>query len=399
MKIERLSVNNFKGIDRLEFAPKMINLIIGKNNTGKTSLLEAIDLLFNTEKFRKYYEKHLSDIINVSSEESEVTALINSEETKLKLRRPDIINVGTAFKKELTEIVRELIKYKTNKEKLTADIKKEIEKILNTVINEGLLLELSRESIAIVKDGKEEIYFSFGSDKLKEMLENIFESISKHINKKFKIKIEPFLAIFVLQRGYATHAKNKTKINEIVIFIRELKLRGKEKISKEDKEKILKIEEYIKEYKLIKNLERFDLDYLSFKYNSKIDSIPYDFMGDGFKAIVDLIWQFLSKTKKEIVLIEEPETHMHPGYIYELIKFLIKFSREMDIQLFITSHNIDFIEGFFDENLSKEDEQYLKKELLILRMEKIKNYTISELLEYNDAKSTIDDLLIDLRGI
>ena len=56
MQIKELKIENFKGISYLKFSPKKINLIVGRNNTGKTSVLEAIDLLFNTVKLRCYFQ-------------------------------------------------------------------------------------------------------------------------------------------------------------------------------------------------------------------------------------------------------------------------------------------------------------------------------------------------------
>jgi len=129
-------------------------------------------------------------------------------------------------------------------------------------------------------------------------------------------------------------------------------------------------------------------------------AIPYDFMGDGFKAMVGLLWHLSSKKiKDKIVLIEEPETNMHPGYICQLVKFLVKFSKDLNIQFFTTSHNIDFIDSFFSETLGKEEKDYLTKELQIIRMEKEKNYIIPECLDYKDSQLNMEELLIDLRGI
>ena len=35
MVFKKIEINNFKCIDKLEFKPKKINLIVGRNNTGK----------------------------------------------------------------------------------------------------------------------------------------------------------------------------------------------------------------------------------------------------------------------------------------------------------------------------------------------------------------------------
>ena len=42
MKINKIEIDGFKGIGELAIEPKNFNVIIGKNNTSKSSLLEAI---------------------------------------------------------------------------------------------------------------------------------------------------------------------------------------------------------------------------------------------------------------------------------------------------------------------------------------------------------------------
>jgi len=164
--------------------------------------------------------------------------------------------------------------------------------------------------------------------------------------------------------------------------------------------RILDIESIIKEHNVIKNLESLDFDYVAFKDGSERKIIPFSFLGDGFKAIVGLLWYLSSKNiKNKIVLLDEPETHMHPGYIQELLKILIKFSDELNIQFFISTHSGDLIDSLFNENFSPEEQKYLEKELTVLRMEKIDNYSIPEYLNYSDAEYTKNTLLLDLRGI
>lgn len=47
--LEHLSLRNFRGIETVDFNPLgQVNLIVGGNNTGKTSVLEAIVLLFGS---------------------------------------------------------------------------------------------------------------------------------------------------------------------------------------------------------------------------------------------------------------------------------------------------------------------------------------------------------------
>jgi len=99
--------------------------------------------------------------------------------------------------------------------------------------------------------------------------------------------------------------------------------------------------------------------------------------------------------ENEIVLLEEPDTHMHAGYVREVVYFLIDLAREEDVQLFITTHDSDFINDFFTENLTDEEEAYLEDEFSLLRMEE--DGAVVE--DYETARENLKDLHLDLRGI
>ncbi|MEM0441130.1 MAG: AAA family ATPase [Candidatus Caldarchaeum sp.] len=42
--INRLTVKNFRGIGKLDLATKPINIFVGRDNTGKSSVLEAVTI-------------------------------------------------------------------------------------------------------------------------------------------------------------------------------------------------------------------------------------------------------------------------------------------------------------------------------------------------------------------
>lgn len=77
MTIQHLKLTNFRNITVAEFEPAAgINLLVGKNASGKTSLLEAIYLLSLARSFRS---KRLKSLINHSSEQFTVFAKIKSD--------------------------------------------------------------------------------------------------------------------------------------------------------------------------------------------------------------------------------------------------------------------------------------------------------------------------------
>lgn len=401
MRLENLIIKNFKGIDSLEFKPKSINLIVGKNNTGKTSILESIDLLFNPQHIRQHYNRHFSKLINVLSEYSEIKGTLKDKETIVKFKKPDMQLISSEFKNRLVEVLKVDV-IKTGMA-FTEEIEREINEILKTALDDEMLSELSKETVLLVADKKEETYSSL-TIKMFNVSQKISELVSKNLHKKFHIKLDKrsILNFSIPQAivGFPVSIGREDETSN-VICMASLKLSGQEEIGSEEAIKIHEIEERIKEYKLLNNLEKFDLNFLLFKYGEKTEAIPYDFMGDGFKSMVGFLWKLPSDVKNKIVLLEEPETKMHPGYIKQLIQFIIKFSKETGTQFFITSHSIDFIELFLEEDLSEKEKDYLEKEFLLLRMEKDQdtNAIVPYISKYEEAKSEKNQLFMDLRGL
>ena len=45
MEIKKISIRNFKALHDVEFEPGSVNVFVGTNGAGKTSLLESIGIL------------------------------------------------------------------------------------------------------------------------------------------------------------------------------------------------------------------------------------------------------------------------------------------------------------------------------------------------------------------
>lgn len=66
MKIRRVTITRFRGLEQLRFCPGPSTVILGPNNSGKSTVLEALDLLFHPGFGRPrpppdeldYYERH-----------------------------------------------------------------------------------------------------------------------------------------------------------------------------------------------------------------------------------------------------------------------------------------------------------------------------------------------------
>lgn len=72
------------------------------------------------------------------------------------------------------------------------------------------------------------------------------------------------------------------------------------------------------------------------------------FAGSGEVAVVSTVVQVLDAPKYALILLDEPETSLHPGAQKELLKFLLEQIKIKQLQIVISTHAIDFIDGLPD---------------------------------------------------
>ena len=99
------------------------------------------------------------------------------------------------------------------------------------------------------------------------------------------------------------------------------------------------IEQIIINDNIVPGLTRFNFHKMVFE--GVEEDVSMDSMGDGFKALIGILASLYQRPKNTIVLLEEPEVHMHPGYLQELAKYLVILSRTRNIQLFISTHSFN----------------------------------------------------------
>ena len=72
MVIKEVGIENFKGIDSIKFKPKLLNVIVGRNNTGKTSIIEAIAMALDGTFLDENYSESPTSIINYLANSGEI---------------------------------------------------------------------------------------------------------------------------------------------------------------------------------------------------------------------------------------------------------------------------------------------------------------------------------------
>src|SRR5271157_1768142 len=101
-RIEEIKIQNYRGIDDLEFKPKMINIFVGKNNAGKSSVLNAIFLnLLGLHEYKKRSTNLVTNISNLLVDPLKYEIFNDHQEGYIELRMTGDANKSIHTRLEL----------------------------------------------------------------------------------------------------------------------------------------------------------------------------------------------------------------------------------------------------------------------------------------------------------
>ncbi|MDR0568059.1 MAG: AAA family ATPase [Spirochaetaceae bacterium] len=298
--LKHLTIKNFRGFDFLEIDGfSKINLFVGKNNSGKTSVLESIFLVIgmsnpilpntinqirglNTGSAQqlRYLFHNLSDgnIPSFTAKMSDSSERILKLEAKYR-QAESINNPSSTSSPELIGIDLNFREIKGNK------------------------MSPSHKSSLI-----------FGNDMFGNNVINT--GISRDYNEKFH-------AVLVVAD------KNQ---NDLVILARLSEMiKRKEEIA--ILEILQKFDENILDIKTLPDGVFFDLKNVG-------ELVPINIMGDGIRRFLNIVTSLYEK-KDLFICIDEIENGLHYSAYRLLWKSLLSFSNINNVQLFITTHNIE----------------------------------------------------------
>ncbi|MDX5976865.1 ATP-dependent nuclease [Vreelandella alkaliphila] len=72
------------------------------------------------------------------------------------------------------------------------------------------------------------------------------------------------------------------------------------------------------------------------------------FAGSGEISVVHLVIKIIAAKKYSLVLIDEPETSLHPGAQRKVLEFMLKKIKEKHLQVVVSTHSQSFLDGLPD---------------------------------------------------
>ena len=379
-KAHSIKIKNFRVISELEYHPTQINLIVGPNNSGKTAIIDAIstyylkDLPYSWGRDEPFKEQPGYNI-RVTSDYASIT--IDDSDVFLFKALKDI---ETSYSTEYYKIRDEILSTLTSKYLERGYPEENSNAYLENIFgNFDFFVIWWKEGYQIFP------YYSNLTDSrsnfrkfLQEFsLENNNDKRSRFIRSEFELTP-------------STISNNKGEPEFPVIKIRHSSKHALGEMSEED---IYFLEKFIQENDLIDGLERLSREEVIYRSDTGILSLPLLAHGDGFIAMLVTMNRLL-KAKDGLLLIEEPENHLHPRYIQVFADVMIRCSKKLNVQVFMTTHSHDLIQQF----LTSADSEESKNIISILRVTRDGENILPMIYDVERASHVIEDLLLDIRG-
>jgi AAA15 family ATPase/GTPase len=374
--IDSIDIRKYRNLDELRInSLARVNLIIGKNNTGKSTLLEAIALFVTKCDLGNLLQllKARGEIFN------QIPNSINFTDTNLKtlsslffnriigFEQTDAITIGTVENTLVEEqrnpeasITLRFVKYKDEHNAPTEfEIFPKRTVIENTsrlgIYKLGLEIRTGEYPYIIPLEA-DSILRSFGSSSSYGRIENFLFISTRNIDREINGQLWDKITL--------------TEKEQFVIDAL--------KIIEPQAERIAFIEEGGKRSAVIKLFN-----------NSNI--FPLLSMGDGINRIFTIILALVN-SENGYLLIDEFENGLHHSVQEKLWEIIFNLANKLNIQIFATTHSEDCISGF--QNILNSPNSNLEGKLI--RLDSI-NGKIKE-VEFNKEELKIaTDQNIDIR--
>ena len=372
MKIKKLILENlriFKERTTIDF--DNLTAFIGKNDIGKSTILEALDIFLNDKDARVKIDKddlskgaNSSDIlIGVVFEDLPKKIIIDATvQTDLKeeylLNKDGNLEIHKIYlngKLKGTSILAnqpnnpnlkdllslKISELKTRAQDLGIDLSEEDKRVcskIRKVIRENINEEIELEEISILVDKE-------GAKQIWEQLKNymplyaLFQSDRQNVDQDSEVQDPMKIAIKKILRGAELQIKLKGIQNEVETAITEIANQTIEKLNEMNPEIAQELKPEIPEPKWENVFKGITI--------TSDEGIPLNKRGSGVRRLILLnFFRAEAEKKKEernvpniIYAFEEPETSQHPEHQRKLIEAFLELSSRDDTQIILSTHS------------------------------------------------------------
>lgn len=361
-KLKSIKIKTFRGISNLSVDElSHINLIVGDNNCGKTSILEAIQLLRAPDD--------INNVFRVSRNRDAYTGIsrmpiFDSFVNMLNGDNDKLLSVSCEYDNAyMNELKTAAISINGSIKRVMFDIN-ELKKEDQFAYREQMLDPDDNEIDEFVGDMISES--TFGTN-IKPIKINRFTNVTgRAVETQELIRIQYLSPISHIANYTFNRIIKNEKYKEICI--RMLKMFD-ENI---DDLLFLKMESSYRPIEYIKN--------------KAVGLMPLSTYGDGIKKVLSIA-NAIAQASDGVLLIDEIETAIHSKYYNEIFNFIIKAAVQYNVQLFITTHSIEAVDGLLNTQVINNKYSSVNDliKVITLRKDNISGKTLSRTLSGKDV--------------
>ncbi|MFM2064108.1 MAG: hypothetical protein RLZZ507_3779 [Cyanobacteriota bacterium] len=345
--LDSITIHQFRGLRDLELKDLgLVNLLVGINNSGKTSVLEALEIYCHPLDIRAWLSTALQrEQESRISRTRPIDALQwlfkhNSNVTNQEIHKPTIliasqgayaVNKLQASYEHIEEI---LLSSSQKKNNLTETNDDEIDNDDIPGLRKGIDLKIEvffrEHQLNLFNTGDFVESFQLWED----------ESLSRLSRKR-----EPNLNTSVV-----TPSSHRSEMGQFRL-LSEATLQN----FKVDVIKLLKqMDSNISDIEILLSPDSIGSRFNIYIQHEKIGLAPVSTFGDGIRRLLHIALK-LASVKGGILLIDELESTIHTEALQSSFQWLVKWCTEMDVQLFATTHSLEAVDALLEVTESDSD--------------------------------------------
>jgi len=346
MNLENVTIHQFRGLRDLELKDLgRINLLVGINNSGKTSVLEALSVYchpldikvwLSTANQREQdigvYRIRLLDAIKWLFTHNSAS-IVEPDKPIILISSTGLFSVKKliASYEEMEQIwlseesnIRNLSNEEEIENEDTPRVKKGIKLKIEVFADDGYQLSLFGEPPAFITD------FLLWED------ERFYRLSGKR---------EP-----ILKTSVVTPSSHRSEVGQFRL-LSEATFQN----FKADVIKLLKqIDNNISDIEILLPPESISSRFNIYIQHEKLGLAPVSTFGDGIRRLLHIALK-LASVKGGILLIDELESTIHTEALQNSFQWLVKWCTEMDVQLFATTHSLEAVDALLEVTESDSD--------------------------------------------
>lgn len=349
--ISNLTIDGFKGFEHLEL-PRLtrVTLLGGRNNVGKTSVLEAMFMFFdrlNPQMILRQFAWRGVSVISMEPESMWAPVFNNYD-----LYKPIVISAVIKGSEE-----RMTVKFNPNY----------VASAIPAATSGAKGLQIRTDQKPVPSYALDIIY---DSKEMKNQTAHLLMGVGGIGIQVENARMKQRQAVFIGSRVPVNPSEDAERFGQLDI------------IGKQDK--ILNFLRLIEPN--LKSLSSISMGDTSLVHGDVglARKIPVSYMGDGVSRLLTIILA-IATSKSGIVVIDECENGIHYSVMPKIWEGIARAAREFDCQVIATTHSDECLKSAYN-GLSGE----LEKDLSYVRLDKLDNKTVAKTFDYEMLKVAVE---------